>query len=140
MYILKTEQSFDSAHFLSGYAGKCSSIHGHRWCVQLEVMTEELCTDTQNDGMYVDFHNLKIDLKEQTDYFDHALIIEKGTLKEKTLEALREEMFHIVELDFRPTAENLSRYFYDKMKALGYGVRRLTVYETPANCASYMEE
>ena len=31
MYFLKTEQSFDSAHFLAGYHGKCANIHGHRW-------------------------------------------------------------------------------------------------------------
>ena len=30
MYILKTECSFDSAHFLSGYQGKCSNLHGHK--------------------------------------------------------------------------------------------------------------
>jgi 7-carboxy-7-deazaguanine synthase len=25
------EQSFNSAHFLAGYQGKCANIHGHRW-------------------------------------------------------------------------------------------------------------
>ena len=29
MYYLKTEHSFDSAHFLAGYEGKCRNIHGH---------------------------------------------------------------------------------------------------------------
>ena len=42
MYILKTEASFDSAHFLAGYNGKCSNLHGHRWKIVLEVQTEEL--------------------------------------------------------------------------------------------------
>lgn len=139
MYHLKTEQSFDAAHFLFGYEGKCRNIHGHRWRVEVEVVTDNLCTDQQNKGMYVDFGKLKKDLKEQTDYFDHALIIEKGSLKQKTLEALREEEFRIVELAFRPTAENLSRYFYEKIKALGYRMGMVTVYETPANCASYTE-
>ena len=37
MYILKTEASFDSAHFLAGYDGKCSNLHGHRWKIILEV-------------------------------------------------------------------------------------------------------
>ena len=37
MYTLKTEHSFDAAHFLYGYEGKCSNIHGHRWRVVLEV-------------------------------------------------------------------------------------------------------
>ena len=31
MYILKTSASFDSAHFLAGYTGKCANLHGHRW-------------------------------------------------------------------------------------------------------------
>ena len=36
MYQLKTEADFDSAHFLSGYTGKCSNIHGHRWHVEID--------------------------------------------------------------------------------------------------------
>ena len=42
MYILKTEASFDSAHFLAGYNGKCINLHGHRWKIVLEVQNEEL--------------------------------------------------------------------------------------------------
>ena len=34
MYKLKTKASFDSAHFLKDYEGKCSNIHGHRWTVE----------------------------------------------------------------------------------------------------------
>ena len=41
-YTLKTEHSFDSAHFLSGYEGKCSNIHGHRWRVVMEIMDNKL--------------------------------------------------------------------------------------------------
>ena len=37
MYTLKTNASFDSAHFLAGYEGKCSNIHGHHWTVEIEV-------------------------------------------------------------------------------------------------------
>ena len=46
MYILKTEHSFDSAHFLAGYEGKCANIHGHRWRVEIEVQAEELAIRT----------------------------------------------------------------------------------------------
>ena len=53
MYILKTEASFDSAHFLAGYNGKCSNLHGHRWKIVLEVQTEELKEDVQHKGMYL---------------------------------------------------------------------------------------
>ncbi|WP_407635714.1 6-pyruvoyl trahydropterin synthase family protein [Olsenella uli] len=31
VYGLKTEASFDGAHFLTDYHGKCENLHGHRW-------------------------------------------------------------------------------------------------------------
>lgn len=139
MYILKTDHSFDSAHFLAGYEGKCSNIHGHRWKVLVEVMSEELIEDGQLKGMYVDFSKLKDDLRQKVDYLDHSLIIEKNSLKEKTYEALLEEGFRILQFDFRPTAENIAKYFYDQMVNAGYRVKEVTVYETPNNCASYTE-
>ncbi len=139
MYILKTEKSFDSAHFLADYEGKCKNIHGHRWRVVVEIQTEQLETDRQLRGMYVDFGVFKKDMAAETELLDHALIIEKGTLRQKTMEALAEEGFRVVEMDFRPTAENFSKYFYYRIKDKGYDVRCATVYETPKNSASYME-
>ena len=139
MYTLKTEHSFDSAHFLYGYEGKCSNIHGHRWRVVLKVCTRELQAEGQAKGMYVDFGDLKRDLREKADFLDHALIIEKGSLKNTTLAALESENFRIIQFDFRPTAENMAKYFYDEMKQMGYQVKSVTVYETPNNAASYEE-
>ena len=112
MYSLKTNSSFDSAHFLAGYEGKCRNLHGHRWTVEVEVGGEKLMQDGQTRGMVVDFGDLKKDLREKTEEMDHCLIMEKGTLKEKTMEALAEEQFRIIELPVRPTAENLAKYFY----------------------------
>ena len=123
MYTLKTEHSFDAAHFLYGYEGKCSNIHGHRWRVVAEVSSDELETTGQNRGMYVDFGDLKKDLKEIVDYLDHCLIIETGSLKETTLKALQDENFRIIQFAFRPTAENMAKYFYDKMIGRGYRVK-----------------
>lgn len=139
MYSLKTEHSFDSAHFLIGYEGKCSNIHGHRWRVVIEVCGEYVEDKGQTRGMIVDFGTLKEQVKAEADVFDHALIIEKNTLKQKTVEALNEESFKIIEVDFRPTAENFAKYFYDRFKELGYNVRQAVVYETPNNCAAYYE-
>ena len=139
MYQLKTVADFDSAHFLAGYDGKCSNLHGHRWKIILEVQAEELKDDIQHKGMYVDFGELKKDLRDLADSMDHALIIEKNSLKETTLEALKSENFRIIELDFRPTAENMAKYFYEKIKKLGYNMKAVTVYETPVNSATYME-
>lgn len=139
MYILKTEHSFDSAHFLAGYEGKCANIHGHRWRVEIEVQAEELINSGQLDGMVVDFGDLKKDLKAVVDRFDHALIIEQGTMRELTLQCIKEDGFNVIESPARPTAENFAAHFYRTMKNLGYDVRRATVYETPTNSAAYEE-
>lgn len=139
MYILTTRAEFDSAHFLFGYEGKCSNIHGHRWEVVIEVAADNLEEQGQTRGMLVDFSKLKKDLKKETDALDHTFIVEEGTLKESLEKALREEGFQMILVPFRPTAENFSKYFYSKMAGKGYKVKRATVYETPNNCASYEE-
>ncbi len=137
MYILRAEHSFDSAHFLSGYEGKCANIHGHRWRIVAEVSGEKLASEGQLRGMVIDFGDLKRDVKKMVDDHDHALIIETGTMRGLTLNCLREDGFNIIEIPFRPTAEEFSRYFYEILEEKGYQVKRVTVYETPTNCATY---
>lgn len=137
MYQLTTEHSFDSAHFLAGYDGKCGNLHGHRWRVLLTVQSETLIEDRQQKGMCVDFAELKKDLRTELDALDHVLIIEQGSLRESTMKALQEEKFQVVEMPFRPTAENFARYFYELFTLKGYPVAKVEVYETPNNSAVY---
>ncbi|MBF8983223.1 6-carboxytetrahydropterin synthase QueD [Lutibacter sp. B2] len=137
MYILKAEHSFDSAHFLANYEGKCANIHGHRWKVKIEVQSEELIEGGQLDGMVVDFGDLKKDIKEMVDFYDHALIIEEDTMRKETVENLIKDGFKIINVKFRPTAEKFAKDFFDWMQQKGYNVKRATVYETPTNCAVY---
>lgn len=137
MYQLTTEHSFDSAHFLAGYDGKCGNLHGHRWRVLLTVQSETLREDRQQKGMCVDFAELKKDLRTELDALDHVLIIEQGSLRESTMKALQEEKFQVVEMPFRPTAENIARYFYELFTLKGYPVAKVEVYETPNNSAVY---
>lgn len=139
MYILETEQAFDSAHFLSGYEGKCRNLHGHRWRIVARIAAETLSQEKQTRDMVIDFGDFKDALKELTEELDHCLIIETGSLKQKTMDALLEENFRIVEVPFRPTAEQLSRYFYLQLKERHFPVYSVSVYETPNNCATYQE-
>ena len=105
--------------------------------MEIEIQAEHLEMQGQMRGMLVDFGELKRDLKKLADELDHTLIYESGTLREKTVEALLEEGFRLTKVDFRPTAENFSRYFFDRMCESGYPVSCATVYETPNNCAIY---
>ena len=50
MYGLKTESSFDAAHFLTDYHGKCENLHGHRWRVVAYLEQEDL----QSEGTMTD--------------------------------------------------------------------------------------
>ena len=129
MYTLTTEASFDAAHFLTNYNGKCANIHGHRWRVVANISGE------LKNGMVVDFGVIKEDLKELCDFFDHTFIVEKNSLKEELLNML-EEQFLIRIVDFRTTAENFSKYFYDELSKK-YEVISVEVYETPNNKAVY---
>jgi 6-pyruvoyltetrahydropterin/6-carboxytetrahydropterin synthase len=139
MYSLKTEHSFDSAHFLAGYEGKCKNIHGHRWRVEIEIKSKALMKEGQLEGMVVDFDSLKTAVKTMIDGYDHALIIQEGTMREETLKCLLEDEFHIIMVNFRPTAENFAVHFFKTMKAKGFDVKKATVYETPTNSAAYEE-
>ncbi len=139
MYMLKTSADFDSAHFLFGYNGKCANIHGHHWVIEVMINSEALVQNGEKRGMVIDFGNLKHEVRALADSFDHSLIFESGTLKNKTLEALREEKFSLIEVMFRPTAENFARHFYYILKKKGLPIKSVAVYETPDNCAVYEE-
>ena len=140
MYALKTQAHFDAAHFLYGYEGKCRNIHGHRWVVEAEINGESLQKNGIQRDMLIDFGDFKRELKNLADFYDHSLIYENNSLREKTLSALKEENFRLIEIPFRPTAENFAKMFFDMLKEKNLPVSRVTVYETPENCAVYSEE
>lgn len=140
MFFIRLKTHFDSAHFLKNYVGKCSNIHGHRWYVEIEIKSEKLIEEGSKKDMVYDFTNVKEAINKIVEEYDHCLIVEKGTLQKRTYESLLMEGFRIVETLSRPTAEHLSYVFFEKIKALGYPVYKVSVYETETNCAVYQED
>ena len=59
MYGLKTESSFDAAHFLTDYHGKCENLHGHRWRVVAYLEQEDLQSEGTMKDMVLDFGEFK---------------------------------------------------------------------------------
>ena len=137
MYGLKTESSFDAAHFLTDYHGKCENLHGHRWRVVAYLEQDELQTEGTMKDMVIDFGEFKQAVRTMTEELDHSFIIEEGSLQPKTIACLEEEGFVLSPMPFRTTAENLARYFFDKLRAQGLPIAQIDVYETPNNCAIY---
>ena len=72
MYYLKTSASFDSAHFLAGYRGKCSNLHGHRWTIEVQISGETLQESGTKRGMLLDFGDVKHAVRELADKFPAA--------------------------------------------------------------------
>ncbi|MBR4626501.1 MAG: 6-carboxytetrahydropterin synthase [Ruminococcus sp.] len=137
MYKIKTSASFDSAHFLAGYEGKCANIHGHHWVIEAVFSGAELTAEGPRRGMLIDFGDIKQEVRALAHELDHALIYEKGSMKETTVEALRSEDFRLIEVPFRPTAENFAEHFFILLQEKGLPVTSISVYETPKNCATY---
>ena len=137
MYKLKTESSFDAAHFLTDYHGKCENLHGHRWRVVAYLSQEVLCKSGTHKDMVLDFGEFKKALRSLTEELDHSFIVEEGSLMSETLACLEKEGFTLTIMPFRTTAENLARYFYNRLSDQGLPVSEIEVYETPNNCAIY---
>ncbi|QKF06885.1 6-carboxytetrahydropterin synthase [Berryella wangjianweii] len=137
MYELKTESAFDSAHFLTDYYGKCENLHGHRWRVVAYIGADALQTESTMKDMVMDFGVFKRCVRALAEELDHTFLIEEGSLAPQTLACLEQEGFSLTLLPFRTTAENLARYFFERMEAEGLRPSCVEMYETPNNCAIY---
>lgn len=137
MYGLQTEASFDSAHFLTDYYGQCENLHGHRWRMVVTLAQNELQKDGTMRDMVLDFGEFKRSVRALASELDHTFLVEKGSLKPATIEALEGEGFSLTILPFRTTAENLARYAFERLSAQGLPVSQVEMYETPLNGALY---
>ena len=123
MYELTVRSAFEAAHFINGYNGKCSRLHGHNWNIEAVVRGEKL----DKLGMLIDFKVLKAELNKVLDELDHRFLNE--------LEIFTEE---------NPTAENLARKIFKRlaMSEIFNGATKLyavKVFETPNSCVTYYE-
>ena len=137
MFKLKSEVQFDMAHYLSGYNGKCSNIHGHRYRLIAKVGSETLHEEGQCRGMVDDFSNFKNALKVIENTFDHKLVIENNEEGRNLAQKLRELDIYFV--DYRPTAEEMSRDIFYRLKDMGFSVCEVELFETPNNSCIYSE-
>ena len=112
-WTLKVRDRFQAAHFLKDYNGKCEKMHGHTFQVEVEIEVREL----DKVGIGIDFTEIKKKLSETLP--DHTLL---------------NEIY-----DFNPSAENLSRHFFQQLKE-HFPVKTVTVWESADASASYSED
>lgn len=94
MFEMQVKGTFDAAHHLRGYEGKCSRLHGHTWTVELSVEGAGL----DELGMLVDFRDLNRLLKDTLEPMDHQYLNDLPPFR-----------------DMNPTAENIAKYLYETL-------------------------
>ncbi|WP_127845248.1 6-carboxytetrahydropterin synthase QueD [Psychroflexus aestuariivivens] len=110
--------TFETAHALYGYDGKCKNIHGHSYKLDVTVIGEPI-SDLQNAkcGMVIDFGDLKKIVKtEVVDKMDHAIILNKDTPHIELAETLKASGHNVVLVNYQPTSENMVIDFADKIQ------------------------
>ncbi len=110
--------TFETAHALYGYDGKCKNLHGHSYKLSVTLMGEPI-TDRANVkfGMVMDFGDLKKIVKEEiVDVFDHATVFNKTTPHLELGNDLKNVGHHVIFVDYQPTTENMLLDFVEKIK------------------------
>ena len=133
---LNYKYHFDSAHRLEEYKGKCFSIHGHFWSVEIEIEIPN--SEVVGKDMIIDFSNLK----EIINDYDHKLILKNCYQNEKLIKLCEEENLALKIIPLTPTAENLSKLIYEdienKLKELYNNfLIKVVVYESPNSSIIY---
>lgn len=125
--------TFEAAHSLPNYEGKCSHLHGHSYKLEVTVSggidTESITRAFQNDepilaseGMVIDFSKLKSHIKSIVEVYDHSNLNDHFVL---------------------PTAEVMAVHiFYDLQTKLGASaqVESVKLWETEDSYAEYRGE
>lgn len=122
MYKISITKFFSAAHFLRNYKGKCESLHGHNWKVEVVVTDDSL----DPAGMVMDFAELKKLTSGVLDELDHRNLNDLDYFKERS-----------------PSSEEIAKYIYINLKeeisAKGIRLEKIKVWETETSCASYSE-
>ena len=123
MYEVKIVTQFAAAHRLENFNGKCESLHGHNWKVEVFLVGKNL----DSAGLLTDFGVVKARTKEVLEEIDHKYLNELAAFQDRN-----------------PSSENLASYLYERLGAIlnrdGVKVCRVNVWESDTSCASYYQD
>ena len=121
LYRVTVSARFEAAHNLIDYPGGPEPLHGHSYNIDIVLESEKL----QQHDLAVDFVTARRALETITKEFDYTYINEHPAFAGRNT-----------------SAENLARYFAERMEtsgALGWArVAEVTVWEGPVNRATYV--
>lgn len=123
MFEVKIVTQFAAAHRLENFNGKCESLHGHNWKVEVFLAGKSL----DSAGLLMDFGVVKAKTKEVLEEIDHKYLNELAAFAGRN-----------------PSSENLAHYLYERLGAIFNGdkvkIHRVNVWESDTSCASYYQD
>ena len=140
-HFITREIGIDMGHRVTYHGSKCKNLHGHRYTIQATCVGP-LYTEGEQQGMVLDFGFLKEEMMAEIDEpCDHGMCLWLedswtrkflATVNDKDCEIVREAVeakgYCAVQSDagkyyivpFVPTAENLAKHWYTRLKACVY--------------------
>lgn len=112
--------SFSAAHAIKGMVGSCEKLHGHNWKVEVHVVVDDL--DAR--GIAVDYRELRSQLQQIVNPFDHSVLNEVPELR-----------------GLSPTCENLAKHIFAclvRELPKEQKLRKVRVWESDYSSAAYM--
>lgn len=110
--------SFETAHILYGYDGKCKNMHGHSYKLFVTVKGEPINNlNHKKNGMVVDFGDIKNIVKSEiVDVWDHSVLVNALSPHKILGKDLEEQGHKVIFCDYQPTCENMLYDIAEKIK------------------------
>ncbi len=122
IFEIKVISSFAAAHNLKDFRGKCENLHGHNWKVEVVLRGTAL----EQNGILIDFGEVKASVKEALEKVDHKYLNELPFF-----------------LQNNPSSENIAMFLFQTLSTrFNTGERWLysvSAWESADACATYME-
>ncbi|MBF5027266.1 6-pyruvoyl trahydropterin synthase family protein [Planobacterium oryzisoli] len=99
--------TFESAHVLHNYDGKCKNMHGHSYKLFVTVKGAPIADPSHpKNGMVVDFSDIKKIVQEEIiSQWDHGVLVNATTEHKKLGQSLELQGHNVIFAPFQPTCE-----------------------------------
>lgn len=128
------EFNWEMGHRLPFHSGKCKNLHGHSY-----KLIVELEGDLNENGMLIDFYDLKEIINPIIDELDHSFLVYKNDIE--LLEFLKKINSKYVIIENHSTCENICKFLIQQISQTkipeNISSIKLRVYET---ADAYAEE
>jgi 6-pyruvoyltetrahydropterin/6-carboxytetrahydropterin synthase len=102
---------WEMAHRLPEHTGGCRNVHGHSYRMWIELAGEP-----DEQGMVLDYFDLKKVVNPLVAEIDHSFLCDRTDVL--IVDFLESSGLKAVYVDFPTTAENLAKWFFERLKAI----------------------